>query len=181
MKTVLVGYASTEGQTRKIARHVADHIVGCGVAVELLPLVDATDLDLFRFDAAILAASLHIGHYQREFSEFVSNRKDLLGTRPNLFLAVSLAAAGHEAEDWRGLDSVLSDLAEATGWQPEKIAHIAGAYVPSRYDIFRRLMMRRIIAERDPHADPKADKEYTDWVALDGLIDRWLSDNRLTE
>ena len=37
-----------------------------------------------------------------------------------------------------------------------------------------RLAMRRIIAARDPQADPRADVEYTDWPALDALIDDWM-------
>jgi menaquinone-dependent protoporphyrinogen oxidase len=31
--------------------------------------------------------------------------------------------------------------------------------------------MRRIVAAKDPQADLDADKEYTDWKALDTLID----------
>ena len=38
--TVLIAYATTEGQTRKIARFCADRLIARGQSVEVLPLVD---------------------------------------------------------------------------------------------------------------------------------------------
>jgi menaquinone-dependent protoporphyrinogen oxidase len=66
---------------------------------------------------------------------------------------VSLAAAGHDAEDWRGLDSILDDLETATGWTPGRVEQIAGASLPTQYYVFRRFIMRRIIAAKDPETD----------------------------
>jgi menaquinone-dependent protoporphyrinogen oxidase len=171
---ILVAYATTEGQTRKIARQVADRLVDQGVSVELASLADAGDMDLRRFDRVIVAASIHLGHYQRVLSEFAASHADQLRDKPTLFLSVSLAAAGHEAEDWKGLDRVLDEFQQATGWTPRKVIQLAGAYCPSRYDILRRFVMRRIIAAKDPDADPDADKEYTDWPVLNATLDQWL-------
>lgn len=173
---ILMSYASSEGQTRKIARHIADRIAATGRGVELLPLSEVgDDMDLGRFSGVILAASVHVGHYQRALGEFVSAQAEALASLPSLFLSVSLAAAGHDAEDWRGLDHILADFTEATGWTPGQSAQIAGAYMPSKYDIFRRFVMRRIVAAKDPQADLDADHEYTDWAALDALVDGWLA------
>lgn len=172
---VLVAYASTEGQTRKIARQVADRIADRGEGVELASLADVEDMDLVRFDRVILAASIHMGHYQQMLGDFVDAQLGPLLQKPTLFLSVSLAAAGHEAEDWTGLDRVLKEFQEATGWTPGRVAQIAGAYCPSRYDIVRRFIMRRIIVAKDPDADLAADKEYTDWPALNATVDQWLA------
>lgn len=169
--TVLVAYATGEGQTRKIARRVADRIADNGHTVELLPLADADDIDLDRFDRVILAASIHMGHYQKALSDFAASHAKRLHAKPALLLSVSLAAAGHDAEDWKGAEHVLEDLKAATGWTPGQVEQIAGAYMPSKYDFFRRFIMRRIVAAKDPQADLDADKEYTDWKALDTLID----------
>ncbi|WP_397541464.1 flavodoxin domain-containing protein [Roseovarius salis] len=171
---LLVGYATSEGQTRRIARHVADRLAGGGNVVELLNLSEAEDIELDRFDRVIIAASLHVGHYQRCVSEFAAARAETLNRMPTLFLSVSLAAAGHEADDWKALDRILAEFTEATGWTPGRVAQVAGAYAPSRYDVFRRFIMRRIIAAKDPGADPDADHEYTDWAALDAALDDWL-------
>ena len=60
---LLIAYATTDGQTRKIARFAADRLASLGHAVELLNVEDAEGLDLARFDGAILAGSLHAGGY----------------------------------------------------------------------------------------------------------------------
>lgn len=172
---LLIAYASTEGQTRKIARHVADRLADAGHGVELLALSDADDIDLHRFDRVILAASVHAGDYQPEIGNFVSERSAILNGRPSLFLSVSLSASGHEAEDWRGLEHILEDFLDTTGWEPGHVEHVAGAYRPGEYDIFRRFVMKRILATRDPEADPDIDHEYTDWPALDAAVDAWIS------
>ncbi|WP_137701136.1 flavodoxin domain-containing protein [Marimonas lutisalis] len=172
---ILIGYATSEGMTRKIARHAADRVYDAGHTVEMLGLADAGDVDLARFDRVILAASIHAGHYQRDLTDFVSANATGLAGKPTLFLSVSLAAAGHDAEDWKALDRILEEYQEATGWTPGQVAQIAGAYKPSEYDIFRRFIMRRIVAGKDPEADLDSDKEYTDWPALDALIDDWMA------
>ncbi|OOY11266.1 protoporphyrinogen oxidase [Thioclava marina] len=173
---ILIAYASSEGHTRKIARHVADRIAGAGQGVELMPLSEADEtLDLGRFSGVILAGSVHVGQYQRALGEFAGDHGKALSAMPSLFVSVSLAAAGHDAEDWRGLDQILEDFIAATGWHPGRVAQVAGAYLPSKYDIFRRFVMRRIVAKKDPQADLDADREYTDWAALDALVDDWIS------
>ncbi len=174
--TVLIAYATGEGQTRKIARRVADRIADHGHAVELLPLADADDIDFNRFDRVILAASIHMGHFQRALSDFAASHAKRLHEKPALMLSVSLAAAGHDAEDWKAVEHILQDLKAATGWTPGQVEQVAGAYMPSKYDFFRRFIMRRIIAAKDPDADLDADKEYTDWKALDTLIDRFCGE-----
>lgn len=172
---LFIGYATKEGQTRKIARHVADRLVDMGHSVELGPLGDLGPLDLTRFDGAILAGSLHVGHYQKALSDFADKQAVRLNDMPTLMISVSLAAAGHDAEEWRSLEGILSDFTEATGWTPGQVAEVAGAYTPSRYDIFRRFAMRRIITVKDPTADMDWDKEYTDWPALDATLSEWLA------
>jgi len=171
---LLIGYATTEGQTRKICRHIAEHLIDGGHSVELLPLAEADDLAVGRFDRVILAASVHAGHYQRPLSDFVTSHAKSLDMVPTLFLSVSLAAAGHDAEDWKALDSILSELTEATGWVPDRVDHVAGSYMPSKYDLVRRFIMRRIIAAKDPEQDLDADHEYTDWAALNRAVTDWL-------
>lgn len=170
---ILFTYASSEGHTRKIGRHVVDRLADAGHTVELLDLANAADVDLGRFDGAILASSIHMGHYQRSLTDFVAEQCKTLKEIPTLFLSVSLAAAGHDTEDWASLDRILEDFTEATGWTPGRVEQIAGAYLPSQYDIFRRFIMRRIIASRDPESDLNSDQVYTDWLSLDRIIDDW--------
>ena len=171
---LFIGYATTERQTQKIARHIADRLVDMGHSIELTTVGDAGPVDLSRFDGAILTGSLHIGHYQKTLSDFAAEHAEALNDMPTLMISVSLAAAGHDAEEWRSLNTILSDFTDATGWTPGQVSQVAGAYTPSRYDVFRRFAMRRIIAKKDPDADLDWDKEYTDWDALDATLSEWV-------
>ena len=172
---ILIGYGTTEGQTRKIARFAADRLAEAGHAVELLSLEDAEGLDPARFDAVILGGSVHAGGYQKSLKRFAADHAATLNALPVLFLSVSLTAAGEITEDWEALHSVLGDLEEATAWRPGRVAHIAGAYRFSEYNLLEAWMMRWIVKGRDPGFDGKSDKEYTDWPALGALIDDWTA------
>lgn len=172
---LLIAYATTDGQTRKIARRALDRLHGAGHSVELVNLADPDGLDLSRFDGAILAGSVHIGGFQRELNGFVRGHAATLNQMPTLFLPVSLSAAGHDVTDWEGLEDRLGKFVAATGWAPGRIEHVAGAFRFSAYDAFRGWAMRRIAAERDPSLPTGEDHEYTDWPALEAVVLDWAA------
>lgn len=173
---LLIVYASTEGQTRKVARFIADLLVEKGHTVELLPATEAAGVEPLRFDRAILAASVHAGQYQKEIVGFARNEAAALGQLPSLFLSVSLTAAkpdpdpGTQAEMRDCVDRFLAE----TGWTPGEIVHVAGALRFSEYDWFRALAMRWIAGRVDPEAVPGEDREFTDWPALSERLETWL-------
>ncbi|MFO1202952.1 MAG: flavodoxin domain-containing protein [Tabrizicola sp.] len=171
---LLIAYATTDGQTRKIARHAADQLAAKGHAVELLNVEDAEGLDLSRFDAAVLAGSLHAGGYQKALGTYVSGARVALAQLPTLFLAVSLSAAGNDPDDWAGLRKCLAEFETETGWTPGRVEHVAGAFRFSEYDFFRAWAMRRIADQKGEVVEPGKDKEYTDWAALDRTLADWL-------
>jgi len=172
---VLIAYATTDGQTRKIARFAADRLLSSGHAVELLNLEDAGGLDLARFDGAVLAGSLHAGGYQTALIRFARDQAAALALMPTLFLAVSLSAAGQDAEDWAGLRQCLADFEAETNWTPGRVEHVAGAFRFSEYDFFRSWAMRRIAEQKGETVEPGKDKEYTDWAALILALDGWIA------
>ncbi len=133
------------------------------------------DLDLGRFAGAILAGSVHIGRFQEALSTFAHARAPELGAMPTLLLCVSLSAAGHDAEDWAGLEKVLERFRAVTGWTPGQVLHVAGAFRFSQYDPFRGWAMRRVAAAKAPGVDPRQDREYTDWPALEAALADWVA------
>ncbi len=172
---VLIVYATTEGQTRRIARFAADHLGAARHSVELLHAADGDDLDPARFDTAILAGSVHAGVYQEELTSFARDHAAAFGAMRTLFLSVSLSAAGTHPEDWRGLDAAVERFCNETGWTPGRIAHVAGALRFSEYSFFRYWAMRWIAQHRDESVQGGSDVEYTDWDALRTLLDEWAA------
>jgi menaquinone-dependent protoporphyrinogen oxidase len=170
---ILIAYATTDGQTRKIARRACDTLADAGVTVEMIPAEDAADIDLGRFDGAVLAGSVHIGGFQKALRRFAQTRAADLNAMPTLFLPVSLSAAGQDAEDWAGLEKIMAEFREATGWVPGRIEHVAGAFRFTEYDPFRGWAMRRIAAKKDPAVTPPENREYTDWGRLAEVLADW--------
>jgi menaquinone-dependent protoporphyrinogen oxidase len=173
--TILIAYATTEGQTRKIARRAAAHLTLRGQSVELLPVADAADINPADYHGALLLASVHGGRYQPEFAAFVTAQKTALAAIPVAFLSVSLSAASHESEDAEGIAEVVRSFLAATGWTPDHVEHVAGAFRFGQYDFLKSWAMRWIAAKRDPEADPDGDREYTDWDGLYRFLDGWVA------
>ncbi|MFN3641426.1 MAG: flavodoxin domain-containing protein [Gemmobacter sp.] len=177
MRFVLI-YATTEGQTRKIMRACADRLAAQGHSTELIAAGDAGDLDLSRADGAILGGSLHAGIYQKDLRAFASARAADLARLPTLFVAVSLVAAGTDADDWKGLEDSVATFVRETGWTPGRILHVAGAFRFSAYDFFRSMAMRWIASQKGLTIPRGTDLELTDWAALDAALDDWAGSVR---
>jgi menaquinone-dependent protoporphyrinogen oxidase len=134
---ILLVYGTNEGHTQKIAAFVASHLERRGHHVTTANASDArTPPDPHRFDAVLVAASVHLGRYQAAVTEFVRNHRAAISARANGFLSVSLAAAGHDPNDIGGLKKCVADFVQATGWTPQVIHHVAGAF---RYTAYRFL------------------------------------------
>ncbi|MEC3861906.1 flavodoxin domain-containing protein [Mesobacterium sp. TK19101] len=174
--TTLIAYATTEGQTRKICRFAADHLVELGQSVELLSVEDAEGMDAHRFDAAILAGSVHAGKVQPALLAFARDHGAALSRMKTLYLQVSLSAAGHDPQEWAELARIADGVAAEIGWTPGRTAQIAGAFRFTQYDFFRTLAMRWIAHQKGEEVDPGGDKEYTDWDGLRALLDEWRSE-----
>lgn len=172
---ILIVYATTEGQTRKIARHVFDRLAEAGHAVELVAAEDAGGRDPVAFDACLVAGSLHGGRYQKELVDWAKEEAQGLARVPALFLSVSLTAAGQDAQEWEGLRGCVTRFAAETGWTPARVEHVAGAFRFSEYDFFKSWAMRWIAAQRDETVRPGEDREYTDWAALDAVLKDWTA------
>lgn len=170
---ILIVYATTEGQTRKIARHIANYLAQIGHSVELLNVDDAANLDLTQSNAAILAGSVHAGRYQSALCAFAKEQAATLATMPNLFLSVSLTAAAENPDDHAELARIAAHFVEVTGWNPRQIAQVAGALRFSEYSFFTYWAMRWIGKNKDQNVTGKTDIEYTDWEGLSRLIKEW--------
>lgn len=172
---ILIVYATSEGQTRKIARFAADYLSDAGHVVELVPAEDTEGLDLARFDGVILAGSVHVGKIQPVLTTFMQAQGRRLSTRPTLYMQVSLAAAGHDPKEHADLEAIATRLFTEIGWTPSRTEQVAGAFRFTQYDFFKSLALRWIAHQKGEHVDPHADKEYTDWTALTGVLENWVA------
>lgn len=175
---LLLLYATTQGQTRKIMRHIADRLVAQGHTVELVAAqgaAPAADLDPARFDAAILAGSIHAGQYQTALLQAAHGLAPALNRIPGLFLTVSLTAAGDDPAERAELDRLARGFLNDSGWRDPQVAQVAGALRFSAYGFFEYWAMRWIARHRGQQVSGKEDVEFTDWPALDALVDSFVT------
>lgn len=171
---VLVVYGTTEGQTRKIARFVADNLQRSGDKVTLLDATEAAwDLWLGEYDAAILAASIHAGQYQSAIVRFARRHYERLNQMPSMFISVSLSAADKDPEALKSIARCADDLAHISGWKAE-VKHVAGAFRFTEYDFFKRWVMKLAAWEKGVKASAKdGDLELTDWAQVNEIVNTY--------
>ena len=175
MKT-LIAYGTTEGQTRKVVDFVANRLRKLGDQVTLVEAADAPwDLRPNEYEAAILAASLHAGIYQEPLIKFARTHSERLNQMPSAFLSVSLSAAGHEPEELKGIAECAERFKQETGWTPTEVHHVAGAFRFTKYDFFKRWVMRLIAWEKSVKVGPSQELELTDWDELTKIADAFRS------
>ena len=176
MKFLLV-YGTTEGQTQKVAGFVAQQLAQRGHRTEVLSAIDeaAATIDPRGFDAVIVAASVHAGHYQSAVTHFVSKNLAAIKARPNAFLSVSLAAAaGADDDDAQGLERCVAAFTQQTGWTPRTIHHVAGAFRYTAYAFLKRCAMKYIAHRKGGPMDTTRDHELTDWEDLARFVAGFL-------
>ena len=134
MKMLLV-YGTTEGQTRNIARFVADRLIQKGNQVSTVDVAEqALPPDPCAFDAVLVAASIHAGRYQSAVIDFVRENLAALRARPSAFLSVSLAAASKDGESLRRRCTELNHDTEISCFSVEPLSRrILGALAAVRW------------------------------------------------
>jgi menaquinone-dependent protoporphyrinogen oxidase len=167
MSRILIAYGTTEGQTAKIAHHIADagrelgHIVD---AVHAADLAHVSSLD--EYSAAMLGASLHEGRYQRDVAELIKSKSAWLSAHPSAFFSVSLGAASSDPHEVTEVERIMHDFLEHNGWKPGMTASFAGALKYTQYNWLKRALMKHISKKEGGATDTSRDYEYTDWAAV---------------
>jgi menaquinone-dependent protoporphyrinogen oxidase len=186
VRAIAVVYATREGQTRRIAEHLAATLRTRGFAVDVLDVAhDVTaDFDAARYAAVVVAASVHIGKHERTMVQFVKAHRAALERMPSAFLSVSLSEAGaedvHATTERRerataNVMKLVDVFLRETGWSPTHTHPVAGALLYRQYGAIVRFAMRFIARQVGGTTDTSRDHEYTDWQALDRFADELVA------
>jgi menaquinone-dependent protoporphyrinogen oxidase len=173
---ILILYASSEGQTRKIATFLADHFRSRGSDVTL---VDAATwqghLRAANFNAAILAGRVHAGAFPRKLERFAREQAAVLSSMPSAFVAVSMMAARPDEVSRKAASHYVQRFLEKTGWTPQAVQQTAGARRYSQHGRLGGWILRAVDKLAGFPSDTSRDYEWTDWTALAQFADAFLS------
>jgi menaquinone-dependent protoporphyrinogen oxidase len=167
MPRVLVLYATTEGQTARIAERVAATLRSRGHVAESHS-ADAVPagLDWSAFDGIVIGAAIHYGHHPAYLRTVVRRHRGALAARPCAFFSVSLSGGGPGAKP-EAAKRYLEKFLRQTGWHPEQTASFAGALQFSKYGAFKRMLMLLFVGLAGGDTDTTRDYEYTDWDSVE--------------
>lgn len=172
---ILVGYATVEGQTRKIAEAVASAVESTGNHALLFDTASGGEYAVEHPFAAILCAPVHAARYPGSFAAFVGQEVTWLNTVPSAFVSVSMLIRSEFEEEREEAAHFPDTLLSETGWKPRLIHHAAGALRYREYDFFKRWIIRRMAAHENAPTDVTRDHEFTDWTALAAFVQQFLA------
>lgn len=166
--SIPVCYATTHGQTRRIAERIANSLRSEGHDSRAF---DVSSMESRRFDwqdaeGAVVAASLHAGSHQRSAEAFVQANVDRLNALPSWFVSVSLSAASANPRERLAPEQIAQSFVERVGWTPRLVRCVAGRLAYTQYSLVTRWFMRRIARKEHGPTDTSRDYELTDWQAL---------------
>jgi menaquinone-dependent protoporphyrinogen oxidase len=179
MATVGIFYATRYGHARLVAGHVADYFRTHGFDADVWPVLNVPDgLDLGKYSAIVVTASVHAGRHEPEMVRFVRQHRLELDKASNAFITITLSQAGAEREDATRdqrhkaaaeVDRMSRLFIADTGWQPQRIQPVAGALLYTKYNPFLRFVMKWISRMAGGSTDTTRDHIYTNWAALNKL------------
>ena len=176
MSEILILYATTEGQTRHIAEHMAPRIEAMGHRVRLVNVkLVPPDLPWDDIDGVLVGGSVHAGKHQHTLEQFVEEYLSRLQSRPAAFFSVSLSAHGPGDKEHADAQEYVAGFEEKTGWHPLLTATFSGALRYTEYGLPKRLLMKWITRRSgSPDTDTHRDYEYTDWDAVDRFVEAFV-------
>jgi len=166
MSKILILYATSEGQTARIAESIALTLRSKGHAAVIRQAIElGENLEAAKYDGVIVGASIHYGHHPAYLRSMVQKYRGTLETRPSAFFSVSLSGGGPGAKP-KAAKRYLDVFLRQAGWHPEQTATFAGALQFSKYGAFKRMLMVMIVGFAGGDTDTSRDYEYTDWAAV---------------
>jgi len=173
--TILIVFATREGQTAKVAGRIAERLRDAGAAVTLMNARDPLPAGP-SFDVVAYGGSMHAGGIERELVDFIERHHEALAPRYSAFFLVLLGAANTDAQ---AREAALADAREKLHARiPTAFDHVemvAGALTYSKYSWPVRWIMKRISREAGGDTDTSRDYEYTDWDQVDRFADGLLA------
>ncbi len=171
MASLLVLYASHEGQTRKILGHMVSQAAHW--QVEWVELGDEPSRPLVEYDKILIGASIRYGHFPKALDHLVKHRGAQLNQLDAAFIGICLTARKPEKSEPHTNLYMRKWLARSI-WHPRQCAVFAGALRYSRYTWWQTRIIQLIMWMTGGSTDKSQDLEFTDWNRVDHFTTRFL-------
>lgn len=162
MDRILVLYGTTDGQTAKIARAIGATLEAHGFDADVEE-AGTFDPSPRTYAGVVVAGSVHGGGYQKAVGRWVRAHVGEMASMPTAFVTVCLAVLNKDPKAAGDLDAIVTRFLDGVKWRPTMMKAVAGALLYTRYNFFKRWIMKRIVTSQGGDTDTSRDYEYTDW------------------
>ena len=169
----LILYASTDGQTARIAMRMSEKLEEAGWVVTTAS-IDDPPVSLASFEAVILGSRVRYGQHDPRLVGYMHKHCEELMTKQTAFYSVNLVARKPDKSSPE-TNPYLIKLRERSKWMPSLTAVFAGRL---NYPVYRWLdkrMIQLIMRMANGPTDTSIVYEFTDWSAVDAFANRILS------
>jgi menaquinone-dependent protoporphyrinogen oxidase len=174
-RRILIAYATSYGQTAKIARRMSDLLIASGEAVTLVNVRNhPRDLHAGEFDGVIIGGSIIGGRHHRALVHFVRAHRPALNAIPSAFFSVSGSAASPLETERAKARGFVAEFLAATGWRPALTETIGGAMAYTKYNLLLRWIIKRTAKAAGGPTDTSRDHEVTDWAQVERFVEAFI-------
>ena len=167
MKSTLIIYSSTDGQTKNICSRIGEFLSN-DIPSKIIPLSEVTNDDIEKYDRVIIGASIRYGKHKKELFEFIDINLDELTKKDNAFFSVNVVARKPE-KNTPETNPYMQKFLLKTSWVPKKLAVFAGKIDYPKYNFVDRQMIRLIMWITKGPTNIKNTYEFTDWNKVDSF------------
>ena len=165
MKSTLIIYSTTDGQTLEICNKIFSKL-NVSESSQVMHISKAEGLDLNQFDKIIIGASIRYGKHKPELYEFIKKNVACLEAKENAFFSVNVVARKPE-KNMPETNPYMQKFLELSPWIPKKLAVFAGKIDYPKYKFIDKHMIRLIMWITKGPTDVKNTYEFTDWNQVD--------------
>ncbi len=164
MAQILIVFGTTQGQTRKIAEVIAEEMRSMQHVVDFFESsLISPNINLEKYDAIVVGASVHSGGYQKSIKNWVKKNAFALRNKKAAFFSVCLGIFENDEKVRNKERKFVQDFLLENNWKPQKTAMFAGALPYSKYNWLVKYWMKRISKKAGGDTDTSHDYEYTNW------------------
>ena len=167
MKSILIIYSSTDGQTKNICSRIGEFLSN-DFPSEIISLDEATSSDIEKYDQIIIGASIRYGKHKKEPFEFIDTNLAELTKKVNAFFSVNVVARKPEKNSPE-TNPYMQKFLLKTSWVPQKLAVFAGKIDYPKYNFVDKQMIRLIMWITKGPTDIRNTYEFTDWEKVDSF------------
>ena len=167
MKSTLIIYSSTDGQTRNICSRIGGFLCN-DTPLKIISLSEVTNNDIEKYDQVIIGASIRYGKHKKELFKFIDKNLDELTKKDNAFFSVNVVARKPE-KNTPETNPYMQKFLLKTAWVPRKLAVFAGKIDYPKYNFVDKQMIRFIMWITKGPTNIKNTYEFTDWKKVDSF------------